>query len=59
MVRFGQTARTASGKRSSLVTWPRLQKLQTISIAMTTVLPLPVAILQPSRVNGARPASAG
>ena len=37
----------AAGKRSSDGTFPRLQNAHAISIAITTVLPLPVAILQP------------
>ncbi len=47
MVRFGHTTSTAFGKRSSAGIRPRLQNVQAISMDMTTVLPLPVAILQP------------
>ena len=46
MVRLGQTTSTRRGKRGSPGAAPRLQKLQAASMAMTTVLPLPVAILQ-------------
>ena len=59
MVRLGQTASAADGKRSSLGSCPLLQKAQAISMAMTTVLPEPVAILQPSRVSGSRTESTG
>ena len=51
MVRLGHTMSAAAGKRASLDTWPRLQKDQASSIAITTVLPLPVAIFRPRRVN--------
>ena len=46
MVRFGQTTRTRLGYLGSAGFVPRLQKAQATSIAMTTVFPLPVAILQ-------------
>ena len=59
MVRFGQTTNAADGNRSSLGIWPLLQNAQAMSIAITTVLPDPVAILQPIRVSGGRRGSSG
>ena len=59
MVRFGQTTTAADGKRSSLGIWPLLQNAQAMSIAITTVLPDPVAILQPIRVSDGRRGSNG
>ena len=59
MVRLGHTTRAAYGKRSSLGSWPLLQNAQAMSIAITTVLPEPVAILQPRRVRAGRPISGG
>ena len=59
MVRFGHTTRAADGNRSSLGSCPLLQNAQAMSIAITTVLPEPVAILQPIRVSGGRLGSNG
>ena len=49
MVTFGQTTSTTSEKRALLRSLTLLRMLQAASMAMTVVLPVPVAILQPYR----------
>ena len=59
IVRLGHTTRAADGNRSSLGSWPLLQNAQAMSMAITTVLPEPVAILQPRRVRAGSASSGG
>ena len=58
-VRLGQQISTPLGKNALALFWPRLQKAHAISIDMTTVLPLPVAIFAAMRRRATRPSMSG